>query len=71
VQFSAYSGSHKDLLRYCLTEGQQGSDKLGYIPLAGDIFAKSLRHKEQIKYNNPGLEIKKSLDTLCQIKEEQ
>jgi phosphate transport system substrate-binding protein len=39
----------KDLLRYCLTEGQQDSDKLGYIPLAGDVVTKSLQLIEQIK----------------------
>ncbi|MGD9067431.1 MAG: phosphate ABC transporter substrate-binding protein PstS [Desulfobacterales bacterium] len=38
----------KDLLRYCLTEGQQGSDKLGYIPLTGDVVSKSLQLIEQI-----------------------
>ena len=39
----------KDILRYCLTTGQQDSDKLGYIPLTGDVVAKSLQLIEQIR----------------------
>jgi phosphate transport system substrate-binding protein len=39
----------KDILRFCLTKGQQDSDKLGYIPLTGDVVTKSLRLLEQIR----------------------
>jgi phosphate transport system substrate-binding protein len=39
----------KDILRYCLTTGQQDSDKLGYIPLTGDVVKKSLQLVEQIR----------------------
>jgi phosphate transport system substrate-binding protein len=49
AQKTAEQQAIKDLLRFCLTEGQQGSDKLGYIPLAGDVIAKSLQLIEQIK----------------------
>jgi phosphate transport system substrate-binding protein len=38
----------KDILRFCLTTGQQDSDKLGYIPLTGDVVSKSLQLIEQI-----------------------
>jgi phosphate transport system substrate-binding protein len=38
----------KNILRFCLTKGQQDSYKLGYIPLTGDVVAKSLELVDQI-----------------------
>ena len=38
----------KDILRFCLTTGQEESDKLGYIPLTGDVVAKSLELLEDV-----------------------
>ncbi len=38
----------KDILRFCLTTGQEQSDKLGYIPLTGDVVAKSLELLEDV-----------------------
>jgi phosphate transport system substrate-binding protein len=30
----------RDLVEYCLTEGQKSADKLGYIPLPENVIAK-------------------------------
>jgi phosphate transport system substrate-binding protein len=43
------AGNLKSLLRFCLTEGQQYSKDLGYIPLPGDIAKKVLAAVEQIR----------------------
>jgi phosphate transport system substrate-binding protein len=39
----------KDIVRFCLTEGQRDSAKLGYIPLTGDVAAKSIQLLEKIR----------------------
>ncbi|HHP7244490.1 MAG TPA: phosphate ABC transporter substrate-binding protein PstS [Elainellaceae cyanobacterium] len=39
----------KDLLQWCLTEGQQYSEELGYVPLPDDVVSRVLDAVEQIQ----------------------
>lgn len=45
----AKANALKDLFRWCLTEGQQYSEELGYVPLPDDVVSRVLEAVEQIQ----------------------
>jgi phosphate transport system substrate-binding protein len=38
----------KDVIRYCLTDGQKSSDALGYIPLPANVVTEVTKALDQI-----------------------